>query len=627
MRIRHLNFSDSSGGAARAAARLSEGLRRIGFDSKLIVRERIGDESTSIQVATAIDVGGQTTGRNLLRRAQDRVVRGRTPLSNTVFSLDGSGIDLSGSREILIADVVHLHWTSYFLSPYTISRLARFDTPLVWTLHDQWPFTGGCHFSSGCDEFAAACGNCPQLIPEYQALASLMQAEKLATYANSEISLIAPSQWMANCAQRSSIFRDRKVEVIPNGIDTKAFRPGDKQEARLKLGLPNDKFIVLLGAEGGREKRKGFDVVAEALRRTRLSPRQKREVDIHVVCFGRLLPGMLRVGLPVHSLGVISGNERLRLAYCAADLYVLPSREDNLPNTLLESMACGTPVLAADCGGNPDLVMDSVNGLLASTADPGSFCDKLLKVKRAPELVRSMGADARDMIVRRFSLEAIAFRHADLYRTLLKGVRTDTISTSSRCFFAVEVPGSPDLISNSRFRAVIEENRSFLPQTISDVCKAIAVIRERGLRHLLAYGWLRGSRVLGEGNRSALCTNSRVALGMGFELPKLRIWNGGSRPIAWITSKQATLLVERQAVTSYCRLEFFGNGIRASISNEMDEIILDLPNLANKSAVGYLVASIEIAPGLGWSEIALHIEGDAALHDSSFGLTSIDITP
>lgn len=455
MNVLQVSYSDTTGGAARAAWRQNEGLRSIGVDSRMVVRERRGDAERALLIS-AVENPVDLNSRVVLYDAQNYgIVRNRTTLSNTLFSLGAPGMDLSGLQEFVNADVVNLHWISFFLSPFTISRLADLGPALVWTLHDQWAFTGGCHYAAGCTGYLASCSPCPQLTPLSSPLAVVMLEEKRRTYGRKPLVIVTPSRWMADCAKASRLLSQHRVEVIPYGLDLHALRPHDKLMARHALGLPEDGFLLLFGADHGNEERKGFHVAAEALRLA-MNELGARGVnpDWHLVSFGRPASTIDQLGVPAHGLGYVDDDERLRLAYCAADVFVLPSLEDNLPNTMLEAMACGTPVLASNAGGMAETVRHGQNGLLAATGSADAFAAAMITASDNREWLAGLGRNARARMEAEYTLELSAGRYLDLYRELAPSRATVPIPSRVETT-AAEVAGSPELVGDERLLRVV----------------------------------------------------------------------------------------------------------------------------------------------------------------------------
>jgi hypothetical protein len=236
--------------------------------------------------------------------------------------------------------------------------------------------------------------------------------------------VVTPSRWLAAAARRSRLFREARIEVIPYSLDTEVFAPAPKAEAKRRLGLAPHTLTLLTGAHNGNERRKGFGVLVEALRICASDPAfgpLAQRGEIALLCLGQPPDGLEALPLPARPLGWVTAEERLRLAYSAADLFLLPSLEDNLPNTLLEAMSCGTPVVAFDVGGVPDVLEDHVTGRLVPAGDAARLAEAILDGLRDEGARRKMGEACRRTIEINHAMDVQARRYLDLYRDLLGG--------------------------------------------------------------------------------------------------------------------------------------------------------------------------------------------------------------
>ncbi len=412
MRVLHFSTYDHIGGAARATFRLHEGLSLLGVKSDILVRKKKSADN-DVHVAP------------LLPRRQWRfwnfIENGclnahRTSLSNTFFTAGYPGFDLADEEVVRQADILHFHWVGHFLSPPALAALANLGKPIVWTLHDQRPLTGGCHFSAGCEGYTQECRQCPQLdVDPFGFPARNLRDLRELLPANA-FTIVAPSRWLADCARRSALFRQSRVEVIPYGIETDQFCPMDQAQARVQLGLDPKRFHVLFGADAGSEKRKGATELIAAFRH--LLAHADQPENITLLCFGEMPTAFRELGSQVHSLGYLRSPEKLREAYAAANVFALPSLEDNLPNTMLEALGCGTPVVGFNIGGVPDVVTDGVTGRLAPAGDTKAFGEGLLEIYRDQSRTQELGRNGAQLIASQYSLATQAARYRDLYATL-----------------------------------------------------------------------------------------------------------------------------------------------------------------------------------------------------------------
>lgn len=307
-------------------------------------------------------------------------------------------------------EIVHLHWVGDgYLS---VESIAQLPGPIVWTMHDMWPLTGGCHYTGGCDRFHQMCGACPQLgSSALRDLSRWTMTQKRRYWFGLDLTLVAPSQWLAESARASLLMGAFRIEVIPNGIDLKVYRPFDPKFAREVLNLPNgdpSKKLILFGAYRVDDERKGFHHLQAALAALR------DRSDVELVVFGESLP-LPAMGIPVHYVGTIQDDRLLALLYSAVDVFVAPSLQDNLPNTVMEAMACGVPCVAFEVGGMPDLITHEQNGYLATAFDPADLTRGITWVIDQPDRWAALSAQARADTVSRFDLTRIAQRYADLY--------------------------------------------------------------------------------------------------------------------------------------------------------------------------------------------------------------------
>jgi glycosyltransferase involved in cell wall biosynthesis len=420
LKITHVSSLDIQGGAARAAYRLHRGLIGLGQDSRLLTPRKASTDETVDRLGTRAEAT-DLPHRSLQRLQRDYIDAQRTPVSNTLFILPYPGYDLTAHPRIRASDVINLHWVTRFQSPITVQRLLRVGAPVVWTLHDMWAFTGGCHYSSGCDGFERDCRPCPQLREDPHGLPAAVLADKLAVVDPRPI-VVAPSRWLAAAARRSRLFRDARIEVIPYSLETEIFAPAPRAEAKQRLGLGPDTATLLASADNGKERRKGFRVLAEALRLCSADPWFREQASrraLALLWFGSAPDELDALPMPVLPLGRITADEILRQVYSAADLYVLPSLEDNLPNTMLEAMSCGTPVIAFDVGGVPDVLEDRVTGRVVPPANAPRLAAAILDSLRDDDARRKMSEACRRTMEIDHSLDVQARRYMDLYEDLL----------------------------------------------------------------------------------------------------------------------------------------------------------------------------------------------------------------
>ena len=412
LKITHFNTFDI-GGAAIAAARLHRALEAAGQESTLHLMQARG--------GTPVATAGQSRfaqAASMLRPHLERLpVDLRFPRRQGKFSIAWLPNPLLRRvAESGMADVLHLHWTGDgFID---IGGLRGIGRPIVWTLHDMWAFTGGCFYDAGCGRFATGCGRCPIIQSEADAdPSSRVILRKLAAWKDADLTIVTPSRWMADEARRSVVFRDRRIEVIPNCVEMSVFKPVDPALARGLFNLPAGRRLILFGAVKPRsEPRKGYALLEQALSHL-AKGRHAQETDI--VIFGEgSRKTWQHAGFTWHSLGTLRDEVALSLAYNAADVFVAPSLQDNLPNTVLEALACGTPGAAFAIGGMSDLITHQGNGWLAREQAADDLAAGIEWILDDATGDRRLRTAARASAVERFSPERISARHLQLYREL-----------------------------------------------------------------------------------------------------------------------------------------------------------------------------------------------------------------
>ncbi|ABS25449.1 glycosyltransferase [Anaeromyxobacter sp. Fw109-5] len=414
MRVVHLNTADAGGGAARSALRLSLALRGEGVDSLLFVRKRRTDDPTVIQHDSLVDPRFPRL-RDRLDSLPWRLYRRRT---RATFDVGMVPDRVAAAVRSLRPSIVNVHWIGYAFM--RLEALGQLPGRIVWTLHDSWPFTGGCHVPQDCERFTARCGACPVLGSERELdLSRAVWARKRRSWRELSITLVAPSRWMAERAARSSLFGDGRVEVIPNGVDTSVYRPRDRRRAKLRLGLTADAPTVLFAAMwADRDPNKGFQLLAPALAAVRLADGARP----HLLVAGS--PTLHRhpalEGLPAHALGELRGDEAMAEAIAAADVVAVPSMQETFPNTALEALACARPVVGFRIGGMPDLVRDGATGWLLPPFDVRALGEALRSLLHDPGRAEEMGRTGRSAVEGRLDVASWARRYLALYQDLLR---------------------------------------------------------------------------------------------------------------------------------------------------------------------------------------------------------------
>ena len=336
--------------------------------------------------------------------------------SQGLFSDDRSVLRSDLRFQLPHSDAINLHWIAGFIDYSDFLSKVPHQTPIVWTLHDMNPFTGGCHYDQGCGKFAARCGACPQLGSKEDSDLSRhiwqRKREALAKIPSGRLQIVADSNWLASEARRSSLFGKVPITAIHYGLDIDDFAPRDRLFARAALGIPADAKVALFVADSLDERRKGFATLVNAL--TDL-PRGSEPFLLSVGSGKPVLSGRFS---HLH-LGRVSGDRFLSLVYSAADVFVIPSLQEAFGQTALESIACGTPVVGFNVGGIPEVVREGVTGLLASVGDPRALQDAILNMLSNPSLRTKLASNCRKVAVEEYALAVQAKRYVELYTTLL----------------------------------------------------------------------------------------------------------------------------------------------------------------------------------------------------------------
>jgi glycosyltransferase involved in cell wall biosynthesis len=410
MKVLHLSTSDIEGGAARAAYRLHQGLQTVGVTSQMLVRAKDSVDRAVVSEKTLLTKLGPTSSGWPLKLYPKR--------DRTMFSTQWFPDAITPNIKQINPDIINLHWIcNGFLQ---IETLAKFNKLLFWTLHDMWSFTGGCHYAGECDRYTNSCGICPQLKSNKNwDLSHWIWQRKNRAWKDCNLTIVSPSNWLAECAKSSSLFKNLQVKVIPHGIDLEKYKPIDLQVARKLLNLPQDKQLVLFGASPGTigDRRKGFYLLQPALQHLSQSGWQDK---LELVVFGSSKPdNAVDLGFRTHYLGEFHDDISLALIYSSADVMVVPSTQEAFGQTASESLACGTPVTAFAATGLKDIVDHKQNGYLAKPFDVEDLAQGIAWVLEVGDRHKKLCLGAREKAEREYSLELQARRYQSLYEDAL----------------------------------------------------------------------------------------------------------------------------------------------------------------------------------------------------------------
>ena len=428
MNVLHLNTL-IYGGAAVAVKRLHQGLVNSGVSSTILYKSGVSENPAHLnwlygkelsfyaKLKKNLDIASLYQ-QGISRYERLHFLKGRPEGSESFSTV--SSTDKLKFREIPAhTDIVHLHWIAGFFDYKEFFSTIPEDVPIVWTLHDMNPFTGGCHYSWDCDGYTRMCGNCPQLTNSCENdLSARIMSKKLSLFSRNPIHVVATSRWIEECARKSSIFQNAaSIRTIPIGLDIEIFKPKDKIECRSELGIANDCKVILFGADGIDNKRKGLDKLIEAIKLIK-----EKKKKIHLLTFGKQHANILLDEGLVQHLGHISELDMLLDVYSSADVFVMPSLYEAFGQVALEAMSCGIPVVSFKNGGACDIVEDNETGMLAETGDVIDLSNKLLQMLSDDRKREEMGAKARKMVVDKFTNIQQVSKYKNLYAEINPGV-------------------------------------------------------------------------------------------------------------------------------------------------------------------------------------------------------------
>lgn len=417
MKILILNTSDKSGGAAIACYRLFCGLKNSKKDNvKLLVKNKISDDVDAL-TESSLTKKILSQIKSVLDELLVKFIKTENKIlhSPAVFS----SLDFDKIKEF-DPDVIYLHWIcGGFVSVRDLKKISQMNKPIVWTLHDMWAFCGAEHYARDTKRYIEGYNkkNRPKFEKGFD-LNKWTWKRKKRDWEKIDLNIVTPSKWLADCVKESYLFKNKRIEVIPNGIDTSIFKPIEKEMAREILNLPQDKKLILFGAMNAvKDPRKGFDFAKEAIKK--LSQKEENK-NIELVVFGASRPEKeVDFGFNVNYLGKINDETILALTYSAVDVFVTPSLEDNLPNTIMESLSCGNPCVGFNIGGIPDMIDHKKNGYLAeykSVDDLTRGIEWVLENSYYGKLCQN----AREKVVKNFDLKVITGKYKNLYEKILR---------------------------------------------------------------------------------------------------------------------------------------------------------------------------------------------------------------
>ena len=407
MRVLIVNTSERTGGAAVAANRLMKALNNNGVKAKMLVRDKESDTLTIVGLPKSPMLHWHFLWERF-------VIFCRLHFSRKhLFEIDlaNTGSDITKLREFQEADVIHLHWINQgMLSLNGIRKILRSGKPVVWTMHDIWPATGICHLTLGCHYFVSRCANCKYLPGGGSSndLASRVWQKKQQMQADENIYYVACSRWLESEAKSSALLKGQKITSIPNPIDTHIYKKGNKEEARQRLGLPLDKKLILFASQRVTNENKGMPYLIEACR-------QLGDLCEVVILGGHAEEVVAQLPMKAHPLGYVNDEQRIVDVYNAADVFVLPSLSENLPNTIMEAMACGVPCVAFKVGGIPEEIDHLKNGYVAAYRDASDLAKGIEWILQKADY-EVLSQQAVHKVMQCYSQQSVAVKYLDVYQ-------------------------------------------------------------------------------------------------------------------------------------------------------------------------------------------------------------------
>ncbi len=411
LRIVLLTYHKTNGGAGIACGRLAEALRNAGHEVTYL--DAVDLAKNSFQKAMAW-LRFVLERLYFLRHERDKSIR-------FLFNPGIFGQDLSKHPALIQADIIHLHWVNFgFIGIQDIQKLLGMGKPVFWTLHDMWAFTGGCHHSRTCTRYEESCGKCAFLkTPSDTDLSHQLWTKKLRAFQSKNLKIITCSDWLEQKAKASSLLSKHEIQSIPNTLNLHSFSPAQKTVIKTNLGLPFQKKYILFVAMRASAPAKGFLYLKEALEHwVRANPAAKKDTELLVIGEVHEPAVFESLALPVKLVGKVSDHKKMTEYYNAADVFVTPSLEENLPNTLMEAMACGTPCVGFQVGGIPEMIDHQTNGYVAKSLDAEDLSLGIQWVFDHPEASQA----ARKKVESTYAEQIVAEKHLDFYQKALSEI-------------------------------------------------------------------------------------------------------------------------------------------------------------------------------------------------------------
>jgi glycosyltransferase involved in cell wall biosynthesis len=397
--VTHITFS-SHGGAGRVAERLVEGQIKAGYRSSILKLADSGVQSLALSNPKLF--WSAVFDQFIVRKSR----------KNPLFSLyrRSSLNRINRYRFNETSEIAHFHWISGVIPNENLSNWVGTQM-CVWTIHDMWPFTGGCHHALGCYEYQDSCSNCPQVKSAFRRKVSLTVQEKVKQISHvKNLTIVAPSNWIAEKARSSSVLKNIDVRVIPNPVETEVFFPTNRKEAKAVFEIPAASFVVGCSAANLLDPQKN---IAELIRQTKVMSEKYPTTNFVLLAIGA--GNLDSAGVEIKQAGLVSSKERMAVAYNAMDVFVSFSIAENSPLTLIEASASGIPTICMDRGGMPEIVIHESTGFVLTNYDEFGACiDKLMN----PSIHTMISQNSRNQALDRFSVESVLRQYEDVYHEL-----------------------------------------------------------------------------------------------------------------------------------------------------------------------------------------------------------------
>jgi len=417
MNIVMVNDKAFSGGAGRAGYRLFQNMKKnFDLNVKMLVRKKdINDYDITSILENNIKKYEHKVKFLLSKNLQRFHLKPKIPK----YSIGKFGLRIDKEDIVQNSDLIHLHWiNNNFMSLNSLKKLQGLKKPIVWTLHDMWPFTGGCHYSYNCEKYENKCGLCKFVKKmKEKDISRINIIKKKKIFDELNLTIVTCSNWLRKCAKSSFVLKNKNIMTIHNTINSNIYKPFNKKSAKNILNLPLNKKIISFGAMTPfTEKRKGFDYLLKVIN---LLEKKYNRDDIEFLIFGdKHKNDIIKTKFKVNYTGYLRDDYSLSLVYNASDLFLFPSLEDNLPNMVLESLACGVPVIGFDIGGIPDMVEHKINGYLAkykSIKDLFNGIEWYFSIQNK----KKIKLNARKIVLKKFNQQLIGNKYYNLYQDLI----------------------------------------------------------------------------------------------------------------------------------------------------------------------------------------------------------------